>query len=982
MITLDQIYEATDGGKYIYTSIRPDLANHIDPKDPKDKKFKYRTDEKTASAMFCPAKTSSGTSFWRLVDFGGDSLSPFDFYVNERGYGYMPFYEVIKRLAQEFGVGEELSESVNKPIVEYRDARPDEPDYIYEYADTIPAAYLPILGPNVTADTCAQLNWHAVKFLGHRNDKGQMRIEKPTDTYPILMRECKVPGKPSFQKVYKPLNPNKSFRFLYVGNKEKKYICGLEELKAAYEELNKRPFPEDDKDKTELQRIPRVFIMSGERDALCLQSMGEHALWFNSETYHISPDEIAEIYKYAEVIYNVPDIDETGRRKGAELALAYLDVHTIWLPNSLNDFTDNRGRKSKDFRDWMEIHRTRFEFENLVTMALPARFWSIEIDKSGREKVNLNAIKLYHFLRLNGFYTLRDTANNTARLVRVVKNVVCDQFPKDVRRFIREWAEEKCLPLNVRNAFVHNPHMQDVSLENLEEINPCFDDSTETSQIYYFRGKAINVTAEDIKEYNGSSIDSSHFVWERNVLQHSFRKLPPMFHVIQNQDAYGHIEYDIEISATAPSNVFKYLINTSRIHWRKELETRFIEDRHLSHDECEKARKEYHRLNPFRIDGEGLTAEEIREQKINLISKLQGIGYLFHHYKTRLHIWAPLLLDNKIGENGQCNGRSGKSFLVKSISKLLDVLPMDGRNDKLMENNHVFGTVKESTNIISIDDCFERFDFNRFYSLISDDMTVNPKNQAQITIPFERSAKFVFSSNFVPNDQNASSEARRFYMVFSDYYHMKSEENDYLETRTIQTDFGKELHAASYSEEEWNADINFFMQCLQFYLQLCKQDMNIKIVPPMYNIMQRMRRQQMGVNFEEWADAYFAMESGNLDRDIPRSVIFDDFRIHANSGKTSAQKFKKQLEAFCQFADHIECLNPADMHNSGNRILKRDPSRNNGKPEEYFFVRSVICARKIQEQNAQQEIEFPEPSPTPSASSSTAAPAAETECPF
>lgn len=933
MITLDIIYMKTCAGKDIYTRLRPDLAEFFGT----SKKFKYRKEEKTPSAVFRLGKTKEGTDVWRLVDYGDESLTPFDFYKVERGYGYMSFYEVVKRLAMEFGVSDELSAAVNKPVVEYREALPGEPDYIFDLLPEMPQAYLPVLGPSVTADTCAQLNWHAVRFLGHRTKDGKMRIETPTDTYPILMRECKVPGRPSFYKVYKPLNPDKSYRFLYIGQKEQRYICGLEELK----EVVKGEAGE---------KVPRVFITSGERDALCLQSMGEHALWFNSETYHITTAEIAELHRYAELIYNIPDIDDTGRRKGTELALAHWDVRTIWLPSSLSTFNDVRGRHAKDLRDWMEIHPSRQDFEQLVASALPARFWCITTDKRGNEKVSLDAMSLFHFLQLNGFYTLRFTAGSNARLVRVQGNVVQDQFPKDVRRFLREWSKENGLSMNVRNSFVHHPYLQDASLENLDEIDPCFDDCTETSQLYYFLGKSIRVTADDIQEFAGSGVDSNHFVWQSNVLQHTFRKLPPMFTITGEADANGHREWDINIPADAPSNVLKYLINTSRIHWRNEIGVPPLPGQASQATNTTSQATTGQATNTathapslpgnFRIDGTGLTPEEIREQKLNLISKIQGIGYLFHHYKTRLHIWAPLLLDNKIGENGQCNGRSGKSFLMKAISHLQDVMPLDGRNDRLMENAHVFGTVEDSTRIISVDDCHERFDFNRFYSLISDDMTVNPKNQAQHTIPFEQSAKFCFSSNYVPTDMSASSEARRFYMVFSDYYHMQSEENDYRETRTIQSDFGKELHGASYTDDEWNADINFFMQCLQFYLRLCREDMNLKIVPPMYNIMQRMRRQQMGSNFEEWADTYFAPESGNLDRSIPRAEMFNDFRLHTNNTKISARKFKQQLQAYCLFSSHIECLNPADLLNSGSRIIMRSPQRNNGQPEEYFHVRS------------------------------------------
>lgn len=59
--------------------------------------------------------------------------------------------------------------------------------------------------------------------------------------------------------------------------------------------------------------------------------------------------------KYVEVLYNIPDIDDTGRRKGKELALKFTEIHTIWLPAWLKKYKDNRGRCRKDLRDWMEI---------------------------------------------------------------------------------------------------------------------------------------------------------------------------------------------------------------------------------------------------------------------------------------------------------------------------------------------------------------------------------------------------------------------------------------------------------------------------------------------------------------------------------------------------------------------------------------------------------------------------------------------------
>ena len=57
--------------------------------------------------------------------------------------------------------------------------------------------------------------------------------------------------------------------------------------------------------------------------------------------------------------------------------------------------------------------------------------------------------------------------------------------------------------------------------------------------------------------------------------------------------------------------------------------------------------------------------------------------------------------------------------------------------------------------------------------------------------------------------------ARILYTVFSDYYHEKTENNDYRETRKIRDDFGKDLFGFDYSEAEWNADFNFFVVYLR-----------------------------------------------------------------------------------------------------------------------------------------------------------------------
>lgn len=952
MIEFKDILENTNGGKDIFLFFRPEWATYFN--DLK-KKFSYRGDDKTASAHFFMTKNG----MWIIKDFGGDDVRPYDFYVQEKGLLYTPYPIVLQRMAADFGVEDKLDVKINAPRIEWREQKPGEADIIYEFDNSISDENLRVLGPAVKAEDAANLHWHQVRFFGRKTKTGKMCIENTTATYPIFMRECIVPGSEPFYKLYKPKEPDKGRRFLTVGKKPENYLNGFLELKEAVEKMRA-----GSKEPWDIDKFTCAILCSGERDALCVKAMGYYPVWLNSETAQLSRHDYYQLRQLVNIIYNIPDIDATGVREGCALALEFLDIQTVWLPKSLSKYVDQRGRSMKDLCDWVGLNyqkddsaRLVREFEGLLSGAMPARFWQEEEnEKNDKVKVVLDPMSLYNFLRINGFYTLKDDENAQARIIRIVGNRVFDQNPKDVRRFLRQWAQERKLSRHVQNTLVHHPLLQDATLEVLEEVDPDFTSSTSDSQTYYFNNKAVVVTADSMKEVNGSQVNGSHYVWDKNVMPYAFRKLPPMFQVTWAKQADGSYDWDICISDDVPSNIFKYLINTSRIHWRKELEERFRDADGIITPERNEERLAYHHLNPFRIDGEGLTPEEIREQKLNLISKLQGIGYLFHRHKTHLHVWGPLLLDNKIGENGQCNGRSGKSFLMKAIAKFRNILTMDGRNEKLMDNNHVFSAVKESTEMIFIDDCHIKFDFNRFYSIISEEMTVNPKNKNEIHIPFEDSPKIVFSSNFVPVDNNSSSEGRRFYMVFSDYYHIQSEENDYLENRSIHTDFQRELLDDKYKPEEWNAEINFFMQCLQFYLQVKAEDVNIKIMPPMNNIKQRMRRQQMGGNFEEWAEIYFAEDSGNLDRDIPRKNIQEDYMRFSNVNKITSQSFRQKLEAFCKVNKFV--LNPPDcLHGSG-RILKMVEDTNDpdyGKKREHFHVRS---AKMVSMMNGQRTILF------------------------
>ena len=188
----------------------------------------------------------------------------------------------------------------------------------------------------------------------------------------------------------------------------------------------------------------------------------------------------------------------------------------------------------------------------------------------------------------------------------------------------------------------------------------------------------------------------------------------------------------------------------------------------------------------------------------------------------------------------------------------------------------------------------------------------------KVDVPLSASPKIGFSTNYVPLNFDASSQRRMLYMVFSDYYHQLTEENDYLETRKVSSDFGKNILPPYATEEEWNADINFLLQCLRFYLSVAED--NIMIVPPMTNIITRKNMAVAGDNFLEWASVYFAEDSGNLDKKLVKDEVYELCKAKTNNKSLSPHTFTKKLKAFVKVAEWIKELNPKDQQNKDGRM--------------------------------------------------------------
>ena len=183
---LKRVYDATRGGLDIITDLLPAVDDAVINLK---KAFRLRPDERTPSAHLYPPDQKY--SYWHVKDFGwgedGGFFSPIDLYMWDRGYSKDKFRMALEELAEHYGVQELLSRSTNMPVIEKRDARPEEMGEMprITLAKGLDGIDLSCWGANVKPEHLQTYGWHGVTEVAITyGDK--VVVRKPTPTYPIL----------------------------------------------------------------------------------------------------------------------------------------------------------------------------------------------------------------------------------------------------------------------------------------------------------------------------------------------------------------------------------------------------------------------------------------------------------------------------------------------------------------------------------------------------------------------------------------------------------------------------------------------------------------------------------------------------------------------------------------------------------------------------------------------------------------------------
>ncbi len=932
-IKWEDLLEATNKGLDIITMYYPDAPNALQRTN---KKFRVSDADKTASSSIRLKK-----GYYHVTHFNGDAKERNAIQICELETG-KSFAEAIQYLAALFKVDGSSVDFVEvKPIIDRRPIKADEKpgDYHEDFKD-FSESDLAQIGPCVSEEHCQDYNLHSLKAFTYIKKGGNEAVTSTaTEAYPIFTFHHE-----NWSKLYQPLSYDKAFRFRFLGKKPKRFIYGESLVKKLYEKNKEkiaRDYDSEDKDKDTDPRLERIFIVSGGSDGLNLRSFGHVAIWFNSESEMLNFEEYKRFMQWTKEIIYVPDLDSTGIKQSVKIALDFLDIKIMMLPSYLKFKKDKRGNPCKDFKDFVvnyyDPKKSRSfhnKLDKLIENAMPARFWDV-IKQKKQLKFIFRNTQFYNFLRLNGFGRIKDEHTKDGyHYVHIQGNVVKKVLPVEIEHFVHNFLQVRELPLGLRD-LIYQRNLSETSLKKLAAFNIDFRTATSNLQYMFFDNGVMEITPKEIKLKKRGDIDQ--YIWERKLLKHTVHIEKPHFTI--TKDLHGNDDIIIH----EQDNMFlNYMINTCRIHWRKELETSL---EGIKQPDAEQYKKD----NKFNIAGPNLEPEERQEQKLHLINKIYAFGYMMHTYKSPDKPFALYAMDNKVADINESHGGSGKSVFLKGIQRvLLENHYINGRDSRKTQDDFIYHGVTNETDFIMVDDCHAYMDYGFFFNAITGDLDVNNKNGLRFVIPFDDVGKIGFASNYPPNSLDPSLARRLLFTVFSDYYH-HNQDDEYNESRAISDDFEGKTLFKHFTDAQWNKFYNFCAQCIQFYLSS-----PYKIDPPMENVTMRNLMQEMGVTFKDWADVFFAKKVEDQQTSSPAFKHLDVYLVKQDAwedfqktkSKMSPTKFKKCVKAYCKYNEWI--FNPKEYQTEKNgRILKTIDN----ETKEVFYIKTTN-SKKVEVQKA------------------------------
>lgn len=260
-----------------------------------------------------------------------------------------------------------------------------------------------------------------------------------------------------------------------------------------------------------------------------------------------------------------------------------------------------------------------------------------------------------------------------------------------------------------------------------------------------------------------------------------------------------------------------------------------------------------------------------------LISAVSILGYLLHKFKHPAKTFAVILAEETDDETK--GGGTGKGIFIKALERILSSVTIDGKNFK-PDKSFAYQRVKLDTKLVAIQDVDKLFDFEKFYSIITEGWTIEKKNKDELYMVYDDSPKVLLTTNYTINDTGNHARRRQKVIEFSDHFGAANSPLD---------EYGHLLFN-DWDRDEWNRFYNFIFYCISFYLRE-----GIKDVGQGQKYKSKKIKVQFGEDFLSWFEDYSGngyLTSRRFNDLYTEFLGINDFEKKEYSKK----RFKKGLE--------------------------------------------------------------------------------------
>lgn len=189
-------------------------------------------------------------------------------------------------------------------------------------------------------------------------------------------------------------------------------------------------------------------------------------------------------------------------------------------------------------------------------------------------------------------------------------------------------------------------------------------------------------------------------------------------------------------------------------------------------------------------------------------------------------------------------GGTGKGLVANALKQVRVVAKIDGKKFD-GRDRFCFQNIKESTQIVWIDDIAKKFGFDRLNSVLTDGYEVEQKGKDAVHYPPGHGLKTYLCANIIMEGSGTTRKRRQFIIEYDDFYSKKISKGT---EEPIVEEHNGEFFSPDWSEHDWNQFYSFMLASSQYYHEYGLVGYETK------NVAENRLRQTTSEEFAEWIE--------------------------------------------------------------------------------------------------------------------------------